>query len=164
MTDTEKNLLVDEPKTYELIENMLSFWSKALRSRRIHLGMDEAPEIGRGRFMNLHGYEPQMSLMSRHLKKVSELCRKYGYEVPSIWSDLYFKLDNPDNPEQKSFYSETPKIHDAVKAQIPESVQLCHCDYYHDKTAFYENYLREHQKAVSTPVQMVSGVWCWAKL
>lgn len=40
--DYESVLLVGEPKTYELIGKVLDAMGGALRSRRIHIGMDEA--------------------------------------------------------------------------------------------------------------------------
>ena len=68
--DTSSVLLVDEAKTYKLIEKMLDFWSVAFQSRRIHIGMDETHDLGRGKFMDEHGYEQGFDLFNRHLKKV----------------------------------------------------------------------------------------------
>ena len=78
--DTGSVIMVDEPESYELLEKMINFWSEALSSRRIHLGMDECHDLGRGRYMDLHGYESQFTLYNRHLersdnKKKSPLAR-----------------------------------------------------------------------------------------
>jgi len=52
LRDTERVLLVGEEKTHALIEKMIAFWAKHLSSRRIHVGMDEAHEFGRGRHLD----------------------------------------------------------------------------------------------------------------
>lgn len=41
-------LLVDEEKTYDLIDKMFQSLSKAFTSKRVHIGMDEAHWLGRG--------------------------------------------------------------------------------------------------------------------
>lgn len=46
--DTRGALLLKSEKTYELLENMIQSVSSPLRSKRIHIGMDEAEELGRG--------------------------------------------------------------------------------------------------------------------
>jgi hexosaminidase len=56
--DTSSVLLVGEPKTYRLIEKMIAFWSGICRTRRIHIGMDEAWDLGRGRYLDLRGPRP----------------------------------------------------------------------------------------------------------
>lgn len=38
-----------------LIENMMANFSKCLRSKRIHLGMDEAYNLGRGKYLDKMG-------------------------------------------------------------------------------------------------------------
>ena len=63
-------LLVDDERTYALIEKMIAFWSEALGSRRIHIGMDETHDLGRGRFLDKFGYESGFELFNRHLGKV----------------------------------------------------------------------------------------------
>ena len=55
--DTASVLMVDEPETYKLIEKMILFWKEALSSRRLHIGMDETHDLGRGRFLDHKRYE-----------------------------------------------------------------------------------------------------------
>src|SRR5699024_11357368 len=47
--DTRGALLLESEQTYELLENMISSVSRPFRSKRIHIGMDEAEEVGRDR-------------------------------------------------------------------------------------------------------------------
>ena len=48
-------LLVDEPRTYEFIRNLLVAASRPFRTKRIHIGMDEAMNLGQGNYLKKHG-------------------------------------------------------------------------------------------------------------
>ncbi|HJB39597.1 MAG TPA: family 20 glycosylhydrolase, partial [Candidatus Ruthenibacterium avium] len=56
MRDTVDNLMVGQEETRELVEAMISHFSKTFRTRRIHLGMDEAVSLGTGRYRLYKGY------------------------------------------------------------------------------------------------------------
>lgn len=83
-------MLVDDERTYELIDNIFATVSQCFSSKKIHIGMDEAHMLGRGKHLDIYGYEPTHALMKRHLKRVCEIAEKYGYE-PLIWSDMFFR-------------------------------------------------------------------------
>ncbi|MBO7741795.1 MAG: family 20 glycosylhydrolase [Victivallales bacterium] len=156
--DTEEVLLVDEEKTYSLIDKMLHFWSVNLRSRRIHIGMDEAHDLGRGRFMDLHGYQRGFDIFNRQLACVNDLCRKYGLQ-PMIWSDMYFRMANPEH----EYYDLEHDIPADVAAMIPENTDIVYWDYYHEEQEFYERFIQKHQQ-LNRPVMMGSGAWTWGSL
>ena len=155
--DTPAVLMVDEPKTYELIEKMIQFWSEALTSRRLHIGMDEAHELGRGRFLDRNGYQEAYPLFARHLRRVAELCARYGVR-PIIWDDMYFRLGNPDH----EYYTLETEIPATVLAQIPENLQLCYWDYYTADADFYRKFIDLHRSFGCNPI-MGSGVWTWGR-
>lgn len=155
--DTSSVLLVDEPKTYQLIEKMLDFWSKALSSKRIHIGMDETHDLGRGRYMDIHGaQEKTVEIFNRHLKKVNDLCKKHGLK-PIIWSDMYFRLGS----KKHEYYDKDICIPDTVRAEIPKNVTLCYWDYYHNDQTFYEDYIQKHRALAGEPL-VASGIWTWS--
>ena len=156
--DTEEVLLVDEPRTYELIEKMLNFWSNAFSSRRIHIGMDEAHDLGRGRFLDKFGYQNTFDIFNRHLSKVSKLCANYNFK-PIIWSDMYFRMGNDTN----EYYREDTVIPDSAKKAIPDDIDLVYWDYYHKDAEFYENWIKHHRELGHEPL-MASGIWTWARL
>ncbi len=153
--DTASVLLVDDDRTYALIDKMLARFADVHRSRRIHIGMDETHDLGRGRFMDQHGYERGYDLFNRHLARVRDLCRKHGLQ-PMIWSDMYFRMGNPT----QNYYAPETKIPDDVKAAIPSEAQLVYWDYYHEDQAFYEDWLQRHRDLGHEPV-MASGIWTW---
>ncbi len=156
--DTNSVVLADEPKTYALIEKMIAFWSEALGSRRIHIGMDETHDLGRGRFLDKHGYVNGFELFNRHLGKVNEICKKAGLS-PMIWSDMFFRLSNPD----QNYYDLKNPIPESVQKKIPRNVQLVYWDYYHEDAAMYEAMLKRHRDIGFEPV-MGSGIWTWTRL
>ena len=156
--DTASVLMVDEPETYKLIEKMIRFWSEALTSRRIHIGMDETHDLGRGRFLDVHGYESGFELFNRHLGKVNAICKEAGLS-PMIWSDMYFRLSNPD----QDYYDLEHAVPEAVQKKIPQNVQLVYWDYYHQDAAMYEKMIQRHRDIGFDPV-MGSGIWTWTRL
>ena len=156
--DTSSAIMVDEPQTYELIEKMLKFWSEAFSSRRIHLGMDECQDLGRGRFMNEHGYESQFDLYNRHLGRVSKICDKFKLE-PIIWSDMYFRYANA----KQEYYDTKSRIPDEVKKAIPKNVRFSYWDYYHREAEIYESMLARTGELNGTKPIMASGVWTWKR-
>ncbi len=156
--DTASVLMVDAPETYRLIGSMLDFWKAALTSRRIHIGMDETHDLGRGRFLDHFGYERAFDLFNRHLGKVNAMCAERGL-APMIWSDMYFRLSNPN----QEYYNLDNPIPDDVRRKIPAGVQLVYWDYYHERSEVYAAMIRAHKELGFVPV-MGSGIWTWTKL
>lgn len=90
ISDKRDVLLVDEDRTYELIENVIKTCRKCLTTDRINIGMDEAFDLGLGKFLVKHGYEPRGSIIRRHLKRVIAICEKYGFK-PAMWADIFYE-------------------------------------------------------------------------
>ena len=158
MTDSERIMLVDSEDTENLIRKMISFWSSALRSRRIHVGMDEAHGLGRGLHQTLHGAESESSVMTRHLKLVSAICKENGLS-PMIWSDMFFRMTNTDH----SYYDYTSAFPAGLKQDIDPSTQLVYWDYYHKQTSDYRKMIARHRELGKEPV-VASGIWTWARM
>jgi hexosaminidase len=145
--DTASVLMVGEEKTYALVDKMIAFWRSAFRSRRLHIGMDETFDLGRGRYMNQNGYKRGYDLFNEHLGRVSALCARHGVR-PMIWSDMYFRMGSATH----DYYDPACRIPDDVKAAIPPSVQLVYWDYDHTDPAFYTEWIRRHRALGSEPV------------
>jgi N-acetyl-beta-hexosaminidase len=91
LVDTKGVLLVGSDSTYALIEKMIKAITTPLRSKRIHIGMDEAHGVGRGRYLDLNGQHNRFEIISNHLRRVLEITNRHGLE-PMIWSDMYFRV------------------------------------------------------------------------
>lgn len=64
--DNDEVLLADDENTYVLLDQMIRAATAPYRSKRIHLGMDEAFGVGLGAHLVFHGYEDPHSVIGRH--------------------------------------------------------------------------------------------------
>ncbi|WJH36999.1 beta-N-acetylhexosaminidase [Paenibacillus sp. CC-CFT747] len=154
-TDTEDILLVGEPLTYEFIENMITAASAPFRSKRIHIGMDEAHRLGLGQYLEKNGLHSRFDLMKEHLDKVLAITRSHGLE-PMIWSDMYFRLGS----KHGWYYDLDVEIPEPVIEAMPKDVRFVYWDYYHTDPSFYEAYLDIHRSFGSEPL-FAGGIWTW---
>ncbi len=155
--DTGQVLMADDQASCELIEKMVDFWDRALGSRRIHIGMDEAWDLGRGRYQNLHGAPDEFKLFNRHLDRVNAICRRHDL-TPIIWSDMYFRLGNPEH----LYYCLRTNIPPEVQSAIPRNVQLVYWDYYNEDPEVYSTMIRLHREIGFEPI-MAGGIWTWRR-
>lgn len=153
--DTTSVMLCDEPKTYEFIEKILAAAVKPYRSKRVHIGMDEAWDLGRGAYLNRHGLVPPFKIMSDHLKKVLEITKKMGLE-PMMWSDMFFRSLSP-----KHSYDPDVEITPEVKAGIPSGADLIYWDYYRSEDEFYEKLIDKHAEMNGAVPIVATGIWAW---
>lgn len=153
--DTSDILLVDEPKTYEFIEEMVAATIKPFRTNRIHIGMDEAFQLGLGTYVKKNGYETGSKLMVRHLEKVVEILNKYNLQ-PMMWSDMYFRTGSKTG----GYYDLEANITDEIIETIPKEVQLVYWDYYHSDKEFYSEFIKKHKELGSLPI-FAGGAWTW---
>jgi hypothetical protein len=153
--DTSSVLLVGAEKTYALIDKMIGFWSRVFKSRRLHVGMDETHDLGRGRYLDLFGHKRGFELFNEHLAQVVGICRRHQVS-PMLWSDMYFRLGS----KTMDYYDTNCVIPREVVKKIPQEAALVYWDYYHDNEAFYLDYIKRHRDLGSEPL-MGSGVWTW---
>lgn len=141
LRDTDEILLVDEEKTYEFIEAMIRAASAPYRSKKIHIGMDEAYGIGLGAYLRKHGYRETFGLMCEHLEKVKQIVAKYDLE-PIIWSDMFFQAASPKH----DYYDTEIEFTQDLIDQVPKGVALAYWDYQHVPQEHYEKMIDNHFK------------------
>jgi len=154
--DTARVLLVRNEKTMKFIDNAVRFFSKALRSRRIHVGMDETHDLGRGTALDRYGYQDPVKLFNEHLAAVNAICRKHCMTA-MIWSDMFFRLSSP-----KHEYYDLSPVPARIRRNIPKDVTLCYWDYYHNEEKGYLDMIAAHRKLGFEPV-VASGIWTWCR-
>ncbi|MDH6371907.1 hexosaminidase [Paenibacillus sp. PastF-3] len=154
LVDFQDILLIDDPRTYELIDRMFAFMATHLSSRRINIGMDEAHMMGLGKYLDKHGYQDRFSLMLKHFSTVMEIARKYGFRA-MMWSDMFFRLASSG----EYYDAESPISPDIVKL-IPEEVTLIYWDYYSETQEKYDGMLRKH-KQLNDHIGFAGGAWKW---
>ncbi|MBQ8495907.1 MAG: beta-N-acetylhexosaminidase [Clostridia bacterium] len=153
--DIDDILLIDEPRTYELIENIFATLAKTFSSRRVHLGLDEAHHVGLGKYLDTHGYTDRYALLLKHLNRVCEIARKYGFETMMMANDLFFNMAPGVfcTDEIKEFPAE-------ITENIPKDLAMVHWDYFGTDEKRYDAMLLSSKK-LSDQVWFSGGAWTW---
>ncbi|MBO5105263.1 MAG: beta-N-acetylhexosaminidase [Clostridia bacterium] len=153
--DQDDVLLVGDERTYSLIEKMFKNMRDCFTSEIIHIGMDEAHSLGRGQYLDIHGSENRYDIIRKHLERVIQLAKKYGFR-PIMWSDMFFRIAN--NGE---YFSTDPNIiSDEILASCPDGVDQVYWDYHRDKKEHYDVMLKSH-KRFGGESWFAGGAWTW---
>lgn len=155
MKDTSDILLVGEEKTYEFIEAMFKSLRKSFSTKRIHIGMDEAHGVGRGKYMDKHGMRERFEILCEHIERVCEIAAKYDFQ-PMMWSDMFFRLGSEDG----DYYNKNADIPEWVPGRIPENLSMVYWDYYHDEREMYDGMIKGH-KQLEREIIFTGGIWKW---
>jgi hypothetical protein len=143
--DIDDILNIGSEKVKNLLERMIATLRKGFSSKTIHIGMDEAYNLGRGHYLDDNGLKPKPQIMLEHLNFMKALCKKYGF-MPIIWDDMFFMhySNIEDNPDFK----------------IPDGVGLMYWDYYNNTT---EHYLKRFdlRAKIADNLMFAGGAWRW---
>jgi hypothetical protein len=139
LKDTEEVLMVGEDATYEFIEKILKAATSPYRTKRVHIGMDEAMDLGLGNYLRKNGYHPSSEIIKYHLKRVHEILNKLGLKA-MMWSDMYFRVASPSH----SYYDLQHPVTQDIVDSAPEDIDLVYWDYYNSNE---ENSFRHARSA-----------------
>ena len=153
--DNDDILLAGDEKTYELIRAMFKSVRSCFTSSRIHIGMDEAFDVGLGDYLRKNGYQDRFEILSAHLQRVCEIAQEYGFK-PMMWSDMFFRLGS----SQGEYYDFDAKIPAGLSAKIPSNLSMVYWDYYHHDKQEYVSMMNGH-KELGREVIFAGGVWTW---
>ncbi len=153
--DTAGVLLAEDERTYAFIDELIRTVSECFTTRKIHIGMDEAWDLGTGNYLKRKGYKNGTELFCNHIERVAEITRKYGLS-PMIWSDMYFRLASQDG----DYYDCEADIPVSVKQKLPDGMSIVYWDYYHTDENIYEGMIRKHHK-ITDRIVFAGGIWCW---
>ncbi|SFC09085.1 Glycosyl hydrolase family 20, catalytic domain [Alkalibacterium subtropicum] len=152
--DTSDVLLVGEPETYAFIEKLITNATAPFRSKRIHIGMDEAFGVGTGRYRQKNGNRDTFDIMNEHVQKVVGITEKLGLEA-MMWSDMYYRAGSKTG----DYYDQDAEVPEEIIKEIPE-VDMVFWDYYHDEPEAYKHFLMKHIE-MKQKVIFAGGVWTW---
>lgn len=156
IVDIDDILLIDEPRTYELIENMFKTLRDCFRSEKINIGYDEAHKVGRGRYLDKHGCVDRFELLIHHLNKVLEIAKKFGFHV-HMWSDMFVRLAN-----NGGYYGKGIKVPQYVIEQMPKDVEIVYWDYgEHEIDEEYFDEMWKTHEGFGRNIWYSSCAWCW---
>lgn len=154
IVDMDDVLLVDEPKTYELIEKMFKSISESFTTRKVNIGFDEAFKVGLGKYLEKHGFTNRFDVLLRHLNRVVDIANKYGMTI-IMWSDMFYRLAN--NGE---YYGKGVHISEEIRNKVPKNAELCYWDYYSEDESHYDEMIKTH-KEFDNKIWFAGGAWTW---
>ncbi len=155
LKDIDDILLVGDEKVYDLIDRMFASLRECFRTEKLHIGMDEAHNLGRGRYLDFNGLQNRFDILLGHLNRVCDIADKYHFE-PMMWSDMFYRLASGG-----SYYEVASKFEESIKAKIPQKLTIVYWDYYtHDKKR-YLGMIKGHRQ-LSDKIAFGGGAWKWS--
>lgn len=155
--DTKGALLVGDERTDALVEKLIMTASAPFRSRKIHVGMDEAEELGRGKYLDRNGYESRFDIMTAHLEKVLVVTRRLGLK-PMMWSDMFLKLAVGNAGTESNYYDKNTTIPEEMARRIPKDIDMVYWDYVHMESEDYERVIANH-RPIGCNLVFAGAVW-----
>ncbi len=152
--DTRTVLLAREEATFEFVEQLIRTVSGCFRSKRVHIGMDEAWDMGRGKFLDKHGYVPPAQIFEEYMERLIAITDKLGLR-PMMWSDMYYRASGTPYGGDPDNYM----LPDEIVAKIPASVELVYW-HYGEQPWSDERMIKSH-KATGHHVIYAGGLWGW---
>lgn len=153
--DCDDILLCDDEKTYELVDSMFATLRECFSTHVVNVGMDEAKNMGRGKYYDLNGYSVHKELLLRHLNRVAEIAKKYDFEI-CMWSDMFFNLATGAT----NYFKPYAEADESVGELIPDNATLIYWDYYKRDKDDYTGMLKVHDK-LKKGCWYTGGVWTW---
>lgn len=87
--DIDDILLVDDSRVNLLIDNMFKTLKDVFITNKVNIGMDEAHNLGRGRYLDKYGYLKRIEILKKHLATVLKFAKKYDFKC-EMWGDMFF--------------------------------------------------------------------------
>ncbi len=140
MKDTRSVLLAEKDETYRFLEAELDKIKLIFKTDRVHIGMDEAHDVGLGKYLKTNGYKDRYRLLLDHLDRVTDMCRSRGLS-PIMWSDMFFRLSS----ETGDYYDLSAPVREDIRDRLG-GVSLMYWDYYHDSPEHFEKMFSRHRK------------------
>lgn len=157
--ENESVLLVGEEKTYIFIEKMIDAVTRPLRTNKIHVGLDEAWNLGLGEYLRRHGYTEPYEVMQMHVSRVLEICKKRNLK-PMMFSDMYMRMANNTGIPFYDYYSVEKPLPQEIIDSAPKDVGLSYWDYCHANEDDYVALIKRHQ-LLSENIVFVGAIWSW---
>lgn len=153
--DCEDILLAENDRTYAFIEDMFKTLRECYKTNRIHLGMDEAFKLGKGKYREKYGEKKGIEILKKHLYRVADIAKKYGF-CPMIWSDMFCSIATNGVYVLEKPVEITPEI----AAMVPDNVEPVYWNYFTGDKETCDKMLNAH-KNFNKPVWFAGGALTW---
>ncbi len=140
LIDQKDFLLVGDEGVYQLIDDMFATVCETHTSQYVHVGMDEAPCLGRGKYQDIHGICNVAEMFVSHIKRVAGIGKKYGKTI-LVWGDMFHSLMGPGKHEN------LPEDFDrTICDEIPDNVEIVCWEYDKPYVEFYDGRIKSHNR------------------
>lgn len=146
--DNSDILLCNNNETYKLIDLMFRNLRKALKTKIINVGMDEARLLGKGKYNELYGYLDKKEILYNHLLKVNEIAKRYDFRI-EMWSDVFFSTGY-------DLYN----LSEGIEKKVPDDVTLVYWEYTQKDKKEYQRIINMHKKQASS-IKVAGGAYNW---
>lgn len=153
--DTPRELFADSETTYRFIEAMIKAVMAPLRTKKIVLGLDEAHNLGLGKYLDTNGYVKREEIFCRHLGKVFEIADRLGLEG-MIYSDMFFRMAAPDG----GYYTASAEISPEIAEKIPRNAGVIYWHY--GECPGCDDYMVKKHMALNRKIIFYGGTWTWS--
>ncbi len=150
LRDTASVLSVKAEGTRDFVAALLDSASEPYESRRIHIGMDEPWDLGRGTAFERGRDNDPRDLYVRHLRVVAKLCSERGLE-PTAWGDFVLG--------QQPTHGDVPMTA-AQWRRVPKGVTLNYWHYTLEDEATYHRDIRRFREFGFDPI-VSPALWNW---
>ena len=140
-----------DEKVDELIRDMLVWASKPFRSKRIHVGLDEARQLGLGASLARDGYRDPIDIFLEHINKVAKMCEELGLK-PMMWNDLVFCFCSKNHTK----YAPDTVISQKILDAMPKNMDLVYWNY---EDATCGKFMIEKNRDFGCNVIFGGGLW-----
>lgn len=171
--ENSATLLPGKEKTYRFIEDMIVAATTPVRSKRIHIGYDEAMKLGMGKYFKQHGLVDAGKIMVEHLQRIMEILDRHGLK-PMLWGDMFMKrVFGKYSYFQQDYGTNISKMSDIVlpngekqEADIeflknyPKNAQIISYSYDPESDEVVENQINQ-ARFISGETVYAGGIWGW---
>ena len=148
--DTNSVLLVNAPETRDFVAALLDSASAPYPSRKIHIGMDEPWDLGRGMAFRVGQKNDPRELYLTHLSQVAAACAERNLE-PIAWGDFVLG--------QHAFNGDIPMTR-AQWRRIPKNITLNYWHYFSEDESEYRTGLERFAEHGFEPI-VSPALWNW---
>lgn len=153
--DYDDIMMAGDERVYDLVDKMFATMKESMRTNIINIGMDEAHMLGRGQYMTKNGVHDRFEILMTHLNRVSEIAKKYGFEL-LMWGDMFFRIASGGD-----YYADNVEISDTIKKMVPDNVKLVYWDYYSTYAEHYDKQIKLHA-SIKEDIWFAGGLWTWS--
>lgn len=119
-------LLVDDERTYHLVEKIFKTARECFSTEKVLLGLDEAFGLGSGKHLERYGYEPRFDIMMRHIERVLKIAKKYGFTTYEAWPDMFIRHCVLD---EETFKLSKEEVRKKIGDKLDKGLSLSNWDY-----------------------------------